>query len=361
MTKTAALLAAACFLLLATPAAMAHGAAEPREIDTRILADDDGPSGYGICVEGQCAPGSSPQGWDIVVLEGREAALPTGEPVLVLRAVYQAADVQDGRSIAITFKAGGKDQTYGFDAAGPGVTTTTFDAIVGPVDAFDGYPKAVDGYILYSKLGVKPGDSITDIRVASSFEGEAADIVPGTWFLMGEEVPAAPGDHPAGQYVLNGPAQLVNLTADLVGVDASMAAANVTVDVTNALAGTPQFATLNLTVPDGIQATLDQAGLNLDPGATRSATISVTNASVSGTIVLTVITDVGGYERLEIPVTGIVTASTDAGSHHGATTSASHHEEGEDHDEGGKDAPSSGFIAGMVALAVAIVIMRRHI
>lgn len=360
MTKTAVAVATACFLLLATPTAMAHGAAEPREIDTRILADDDGLSGYGICFEGQCVPGSSPQGWDIVVLEGREAALATGEPVLILRTVVQAADVQDGRGIDITFKAGGKDHTFGFVAAGAGVTTTTFDAIEGPMDAFDGYPKAVDGYILYSTLGVKAGDAITDIRVTSTYEAEPADIAPGTWFLMGEEVPASAAEHPAGEYTLKGPASLVNVTADKLEADASRAPANVTFQVANALSATAQFATLNLTVPAGITASLDQAGLNLEPGSKRTVTLSIANASASGTVFLTVTSDTGAYERLEIPVTGIVTATVDEGHHGGAGTSGSGEEHHED-DETGQEAPGASLVLSLIVLAAAAFVMRRKV
>ncbi len=365
MTRGAAILSVVGCLLLVAPAATAHGAAEPREIDTRILADDDGASGYGICVEGQCAPGSSPQGWDIIVLEGREAALPSGEPVLILRTVFQSPDVQDGRSIAITFKAGGKDHAYGFEAAGPGVVSSTFDALVGPVDAFDGYPKAVDGYILVAKLGLKPGDAVTDIRVTSSFNGEAADIVPGTWFLMGEEVPGAPSEpglpeeHPAGTYTLAGPAGLVNVTLTKKALDASAASDGASIQASNPLAGTAQFVTLNLSVPEGITATLDQAGLNLEAGATRTAILNVTNATRSGIIVLTLTSDLGAYERIEIPVTGVVTVSTDAGHHGGATDDTGSSEDHHGEEEKGAPGLSMLSIAGL--LAVGMVIIRRRL
>lgn len=75
MTKTWIASLSLVALLLAAPAALAHGANPPREIDTRIMADNDGLMPFGGCAQGQCLPGLESEGLDLVATGFYEVTL----------------------------------------------------------------------------------------------------------------------------------------------------------------------------------------------------------------------------------------------------------------------------------------------
>lgn len=360
MTKAFGVLAGLVCLLLAAPSAIAHGAAAAREIDTRLLADDEGAIAYGGCfnveVDSFCAPGLEAEGLDLLVLEVREASHQS-EPAVIFRIIYQADDARAGRTVGLTFKAAGKDQSYTFTTDGATAPTGTFDKVAGPFAVFDGYPKAVDAYLQYSTLGVKAGDQLTDIQATSAFEDQPSDAMPGTWYASGEMVPFVPAPEgatevpPPATYTLKGPAKLLAITSD-----ADPGATEVTLTVRNALAGMPQFVTL--TAPTGV--TLDNANLNLDGGATRE--VKATLASATTPAVVNVTSDLDHFEVVTL-VEGTATpapttSATPSSTHDSNATASGHDESGTGSSKGAPMAPA-GFV--LVALAACAAALRRRI
>lgn len=354
MTKSLAGLATLLALLLATPTTVAHGAASGREIDTRLLADNDGLVPFGGCAEGQCLPGLESQGLDLVVLEVREASY-RQQPAVIFRIIYQTDSAQAGRAVDVSFKAGGRDHTFSFTTDGAQPPTGTFDALAGPFDAFDGYPKAVDGYLTYDTLGVTVGDELTDITVMSTFEDEPSDAMPGTWFASGQEVPFVP--NPEGEleqpgpatYKLLGPAKLLEVTSDYAA-----SKTNFTLTVKNPLSAMPQFVTL--TAPGTVM--LDSANLNLEAGSTREVKVTITDSSAPAAINLT--SDLDHFESIPL-VTATMPGSMPSMTHGASGNQTGDHQGNmtEDHDEEpSKGAPALPMAVLVVAL-VAIALGRR--
>src|SRR5690349_4547918 len=92
------------------PAASAHGAANVRGIDTRLVLDDDGENGY---LPDSCTPEPTPAtcplssgAADLLAFDVREARDGGGAPILWFRLAYQGLDdVVAGRSFHIVFQA----------------------------------------------------------------------------------------------------------------------------------------------------------------------------------------------------------------------------------------------------------------
>lgn len=359
MTKALAALAAVVLLLLAAPAVTAHGAAAAREIDTRLLADDEGSIPYGGCfnveVEVVCAPGLEAEGLDLVVLEVREAFI-GAEPAVVFRIIFQTDDAHAGRTIELMFNAGGKDHAYSFATDGAAVPTGNFDALAGPFDAFDGYPKAVDAYLKYGTLGVKEGDQLTGIQVMSNFEDEASDVLPGTWFASGQEMPFIPGPESEVEaaepatYALKGPAKLLEVSSNY-----EPGLTEVTLTVKNGLSTMPQFVTL--TGPSSV--TFENANLNLEAGASRVVKITLTTTSAPSWVNVT--SDFDYFESIPLVEVLLEATATITQTFTGNATTSGHHEDGETEDQAeGKDAPGAPIALLTVAIAALAVLIRRR-
>ncbi len=303
MTKTLAALAALAAAALAlAPAAQAHGAAPAREIDARVLLDDDGAVEYGGCVEDVCP--ATPPGLDLLALDVREAWL-GDEPAIAFRIVTQSEGTGSGQ-LLLSLTADGATREFTVDdAAAPGAGST-FDAVAGPFDAFDGHPKAVDGWVRLSTLGATVGDTLTGIAVTSLAAGEPDDAMPGGWYSNGQEVPHLPHDaDPAeatsprgpGSYVVKGPAPLLSLEPATALLDLSKGG-NLTLRLGNPLAGMAQGVTLSVLLPGGGSAQaiggLDRANLTLDPAAMREATFRAAPGSPGGNVTILATTDLGG-------------------------------------------------------------------
>lgn len=352
MTKAGA--AAVLLALLAgAPAALAHGAGEAREIDTRVLLDDDGAVAYGACAEGQCAVGAD--GLDLLALDVREAWLGDA-PALVLRVTYQTDGDPAGRGIDIDLMAGKSPITLSL-ASADGVTFTGsgFDRVDGPVDVLDGHPKALDGWVRLATLAVAQGDQLTGITVTSQAGGEPDDVMPGGWYANGVEVPHVPhGSDPGealapagpGTYAVKGPAPLVTLSAApaLLDLDRS---ANLTVKVTNPLASLPQAVVVQAPGLRGaFPGGADEAVLSLDPGATRTLTLAWPLDAPSGNATVLATSDLGGRALQAVQVVAVPAPASHDG--HGEP------EAGAD----GKDTPMPWVAPA--ALALALVARRRR-
>ncbi|MEA3142728.1 MAG: hypothetical protein QOG31_52 [Thermoplasmata archaeon] len=332
------------------PLAAAHGAAPAREVDTRVLLDDDGLTGYG---PDACAPavGTCPFGNgapDLLSLDLREAATPTGQPVLWFRVAFQTNAVPGPRAIHLALTAGGKERAFDWTSAdGATFTTSTFTAIAGPTPIGDGHPQALDGMVGYDALGLKVGDRLEGLSAESHGGGEDGDRMPGGWTSQGTEVAPVPnpaGAEPAydGTYTLKGPAALLKVTAagalDLAGKGTML-------HVENLLAASAQFVTLSLSAPPGVLASLDSATLALEGGAVKMAGLKLANATGDGVLNVTVTSDLGAHAFLLVPYRGTAPLVPNATSPAPPSTSSS------------KASPPA---LPLLAVAAAVVLARRR-
>lgn len=305
----AVLTALAAVAAFALPTAQAHGAAEPREIDTRVLLDDDGLLGYGGCAA-FVAGGCPSEGLDLVVVEAREAWL-GDEPALVLRIVFQTDSVHDGRGLRLAFTANGTEHVLRIADADVAATSVDADLVQGPMDAFDGHPKAVDAWITYDRIGAAAGGILAGITAATTHHDTDDDIAPGTWIMDGEEAPYVPTDPTHGvphepeaaSYTLQGPATLLTLAGDGAVVDLARGA-NATVRLANPLATFGQDVRLTLVPAPGVAATLDRPNLTLDAAGTRTIAVTVDPSSASGNVTVIAESDLGGRAVHVLQVVG---------------------------------------------------------
>lgn len=372
MTKTPGLRGLATLLaglfLVALPAATAHGAPEARELDIRVLLDDDGGLGYGGCVVA-CNPAAPPEGIDLLALDVREAWLGDA-PALVFRIIHQYEAVHDGRGFELTFSASGSAHTFqatSDDALN--YISATFARLDGPFDVGDGHPKALDAWILASTLNVSAGDALTDITLASTHHGEPDDIMPGTWFSNGFEVPHLPHDpgevvpdEEPGTYTIKGPAQLLRLDADAASpvIDLAVSAAR-NLTLTNALAATSQSATVTLLHDSAVHATLTGADangsliLNLDPGATRQLSLVVAPHGGSGNLTVLVVSDLGARAVTTLQVVAPAGNETE----HGHGDHAGHGDADGSASEPKQTPGPAALLGGLAALVAAARTRRR--
>jgi hypothetical protein len=307
-------LALATLLLAAAalPAATAHGASAPREVDARILQDDDGLTGYtpGTCaadVPGCPVSGGAP---DLLSLDAREARDELGRPVVWFRVVYQTDQPALLRAVHLTFTAKGAEKEFDWSSAdGVHFTTGTFARILGPTPVGDGHPQALDGMVPDALLGLAVGDQLTGFSAESHGTGEESDIMPGGWTYAGQATipsipnPTATAPSFPGAYTLQGPAQLLKV-GEVGSLELTPGKGQAAVQVENLLAGGAQFATLTLQAPAGATASLDPAALALDGGQLKISTLKLAKATVSGNLTVTVRTDLGAYQVLSVPFKG---------------------------------------------------------
>lgn len=357
MTKAAWLpgLALATVLLVqAVPGVHAHGAAAPREIDTRVLLDDDGLLGYGGCGVASasgapCIP--EPEGLDVLALEAREAWL-AGAPALVLRAVVQSETVHDGRGLRMAFTAGGNEHVLVIDSAdGLTYTSSDVDRLDGPFDAFDGHPKAIDLWLRLDRFGLSVGDELSGIRLDGLHHGELDDLMPGGYMVNGVEVPHVPHDADPGEalaavqpgsYRIQGPATLLTLQTDTPNVLVN-GTTNVTVRINNPLAATAQSITLQVA---GVPATLSSTNLTLDAGATRQVTLQIPALPAASQLTLIAASDLGGRDVLDFTLLTPPPAAPDPAPSDGATDP--------------KETPLPGPALLVAALAALALVRRRQ-
>src|SRR5262245_13206190 len=134
MTKVLVGIAVAVVGLGLVPGAAAHGAPPVRDLDTRVLLDDDGPLGFGACVEGVC-PGPTGQGLDLLALDVREASLLDGAPALVFRFVLQTEGDLAGKSLQLSLAAAGASKDFALTTTdGTAWTSTAFERVDPAVD-----------------------------------------------------------------------------------------------------------------------------------------------------------------------------------------------------------------------------------
>lgn len=360
MTNARVVLAVAFALLGMTasvaPRVAAHGAAEAREIDLRVLLDDDGGLGYGGCGPSEeagapCTP--APDGLDVLALDVREAWL-GDEPAIVFRMIVQSASVHDGRGLLLALTANGAQGLFRVASPdGVNYTSSDFDLLEGPFDVGDGFPKAVDGWLRLSTLGVNAGDEVTGIHLDSTHHDEPDDAMPGTYYSNGVQMPhlphgADPGealeDHLPGTYAVKGPAPLLTfeLTPGLLDLGRS---GNLTLRLGNALAATAQSVTV--TIPASTTARFaggaSNATVSLDPGATRDLILAWPAGAAAENATLVATSDLGAREVRSVLVVPVPTSTN-------TTTQAP-----------AKDTPGTAFAPlALAVLGMAVLVRRRR-
>ncbi|MFO1535520.1 MAG: hypothetical protein ABR586_07650 [Thermoplasmatota archaeon] len=327
MTKPALAVVTLLAAALLGPNAAAHGAAGAREVDTRVLLDEDGALGFAGCTEAGCAPGGLDSGaLDPLALDLRELRDANGTALLAFRTTAQAEVAQQaGRSVVLSFTLGGQPKALTLKGDGLAYASSDVDRVFVSTDTIgDGHAKAIEAWVALDRLGAKPGDVLTDLQVTSFAGDKRGDLMPGTWFPAGEqdqpvpfvpdEPPSGPGDlmgGEAGTYTLAGPAHLLNVSADRQGLDTSHAAARLTLTLTNPLATLAQFVTVRAGGP-GLGAESDPTAVTLDAVASRTVTLTVRGPA--STLNVTVASDLGGYAGLTLPVTSAHAEGAGAGN-----------------------------------------------
>jgi len=337
MTKpalaAATTLATLLLLIACVPAAMAHGAPEGREIDTRVLEDDDGglaPGGCSHDTEQACANPQNLGGLDLLALDVREMHTANGTPAASFRVLFQGGNAGVAQTVSISLTAGGAAQTLTFtgNTGGP-YNSTTCSAFAGAVvpPGADDHVSAVDCIVTYAALGVNgTGDALTAISVLSSVGAKKYDAMPGTWYTNDGQSNLAPrvpvcdssttpptceqpqpsdatgGDLTPGAYTLAGPAKLVDATLSAATVDLRQGPAIVDIVLGTSLNGTTQVVTLNMSAPTSIQASLD-AATAIVGNESRTVKLHLVGATKDGAVTVILTSDLGFYQVLSVAVT----------------------------------------------------------
>ncbi|MES2154967.1 MAG: hypothetical protein V4510_07515 [bacterium] len=356
----------ACAFLAGMPLVAAHGAPDPREIDQRVLMDDgDGGQDYGGCpdtLEGQPCP-TDAGAMDLLALDVREA-YHNGSPALALRIVFQVREATHAdRKVDVAFKVNGQDFTVGLTGDGKAFAgPSCMDAAMTAVDVGDGTPKAIECFVSATALNLTAGMAVSSVTVLSSVGTTKGDYMPGGWYSNGQMVPAAsPPDDPTnpevpaipqgmeapGAFTTQGPAALLNFTADAPSATLGHGPAHILLTIQNTLRTMPQLANLTLTPSPGITVALDAASVNLPDGTAKTIALVVTNATRDGSVTISAATDLGGLAAIVIPVTVP------------AMTNQSQPPAGMSQTTEGKKSPDLGTPLAGLAVATALLARRR--
>lgn len=354
MTKAWVALAALGALLTALPIASAHGAPPVREVDTRVLLDDDGLVMYGGCVQGNCQPVAPSDGLDVLAVDVREAYLPDGFPAVVFRLIVQSEAPVPGSTLVLHVQgpAGAMDFTASTQD-GTTWTSPSFDRLDGPFDVGDGHPKALDAWMRYSSLGAKPGDALSGMTLLSQRGDTKDDVMPGGWFEQGQEVPPVPDEADPGavtdaaqpgNYTLRGPAALITLKADPATPSLTGGRGSVKLTLSNAVT-LPQFCDLTA-YGTGLKATFSSSNVLLSASGARTIDLALSNVTEDGVLRVAALSDLGGLAvanmtlTLPPPVLANVTPSSTTGAP-------------------AKDSPALPWLA-VPTLVVALALWRRR-
>ena len=381
MTKRFVLLLAAALLTLAVPA-HAHGAAEARSIDTRILADDDGFFSYDA---GAQAGFAAAGGHDLLTLDVRESWDQEGRPALYFRLTWQT-DATEPATDVLSFTAGETRHSFAITATASGIREHGFDAAAGPFDVGDGHPKAFDLIVLYETLGIEVGDTLTNIRVTGqAADGSEGDVMPGTWATTTGDLapwggdPTHPPSNEPGSYTTTGPAELIRVDA-APALELQIGAKQAfRLNLTNTIADIEQFVTITFDAPENLTVGMPD-GILLAPGETRQINGTVTaDGACAGIVYLVLHSDVCAHTLVPLvvaagdpePVAPVDEPEGEAHEHAEEPAGASEEDHGHDHehdehvheDEQGagdlvEESPGVGFALLAIGL-VAIALIRR--
>lgn len=302
-------------LAASLPGAAAHGAAGPREVDTRVLLDDDGLLAFGGCVEGSCPP-EPHAGLDLLSLDARELRLADGRPAIAFAVAYQWEADAESRSIRMQFMAGGQQQVVTVLAPDTDAPTVAGAEKVVLAPVGDGHARLVEAWFALPTLGLEPGAQLSEVTV-QSFRGDTVDdVMPGGWYSNGAQVPHVPhsadpgeaAEEPVpGAYSMKGPAPL--LEAPAPQADSVSFPRSYSLTARNPLGNLSQFVEVRATLDPAGRVRLDPAAFSLGPGESRPLNVSV-GPGVSGQANLTLSSDLGGWTSFALPFIAPATSNS---------------------------------------------------
>ncbi len=380
MTKAAWAVLAAATLLLAMPAAQAHGGAPPRAHETRILHDMNDDCG-GDGVTANCR-GTH----DLIALDVRETWDPTLGDVLVVRLTLDKGASGAALKDTLTVKVGSATKTFALETADDKAFTGAFDRVAGPFPLNDGTRFAVEGTLKRSTLGAAVGDTLSGWALQSASGTTEGDKMPGSYRTsLGTDGPAPaseasdPTAYGPASYKLKGPVQYARLVSEprMVSVTAG-GEALVVLTVTSLLgdqgAGRPgldQAIHLEAADADGAEVRFHNPSAGayaathdavLRKGAALEVHVAVQGeAPASGALRVTLTTDLGGRVVLEVPYTVTAPGSTAPASTTLTSTSMPASDPEETASDGsGNGAPGPGPLPLAVMLAAMALWSRRR-
>lgn len=328
----------ALFVLALLPHGDAHGAPAVRGLDTRVLLDDDGETGY---APDACAPEPAnvcplaSGAADLLALDLREAATATGQHLIVFRLIFQTEQALNAQELTLHFDIAGAAKTLQWQGEGDIYTSKDFMHVAGPFPVGDGHPQAIEGAVLASTLSVNVGDVLENIRATSAGSSEG-DRMPGRYSLNGVAVPDVE-DPVLGTYTLQGPAQLLQL--DAAALEAQ--AVGPTVGGQFAVREAAQGLTQTVTVQSASAAVeLDPASFVLESGGARTVHVRMASPESNTTVMIRLTSDLGGFVEIPWHVAAPPVNRT--------TTSTSSSTE-----------KSSPALIPILAIAVAVAVQRR--
>lgn len=354
-----ALMALAVAALLLVPGAGAHGPPTVRDQDVRLLADhNDDCGGHGPGGGNNCG-GSH----DLVALDLREAHDATLGDLVYLRLMLSGGSgaVRD----VITLKAAGSTKTFELRTSdNKAFTATGFDTPVtvsparNPDGSQDGARIVVEAGVKAHALGGVGAKIDADYKVdAYNAAGDRRDYMPGGYVdgLGFDQADPNQGDantkfvRTTG-YTLRGPTYYLGVGPFSTARVPADAETTLAVKVTNQLPKTSQVATLHVTGADGFTADWgsgnDRTTLELSRGGSGTATLRLAGdgqAPMTGTLTLTVTSDLGGRSVHQVPYE-ILPA--------GAPAPTSQEPDGDDDGSEGAPAPAA-LLAAVLLLALA--------
>ena len=307
---TGALTTAFVVVALAVPAA-AHGAPNPRSMDTRILHDyNDDCGGHDL---GDNCRGTH----DLIALDLREAYDDELGDVVVFRLILDQGTAGATLRDVVSIKAGSATKSYEFRTSDDASFTGTFERVSGPHDLGDGTRFAVEGTVRLATLGVASGDRLSEFSVRAYRGATEGDLMPGTYRTAlgtdGPEPASEQGDPTffrAPSYRLKGPVQYASMQADRSSVQVpSGGEVLVSLDVRNLL--NDQAQTVRLTAsgaharfhdPDGSTGYTDRYEADLPRRGSTVVHLAVQGPDgASGTLTVDLRTDLGGRTILVLP------------------------------------------------------------
>jgi hypothetical protein len=350
MSRPSLLAAAACAALLAAvalPAVSAHGITPSPELPfIKLLEDRSDDCGPEVGGTSDC------HGADALIGLTLQQKWDGSQDQMVFRFYldkgksYPVTDILTFNSPAgsKTLALHSTDDSH-FDAAGG-----DFDSVgnAQPI-AGQGSRFLVDGTVSFAKLGLKAGDTITNFKVQSKSNGNVGDDMPGS--CTNTVGPCtAPDDGTiikgggSGSFTLAGSAYYSTITADGAGdvAEGSEHIVQLTLEnpVIDGLRFPPQTFTLSVSGADGVTARFhdpnspsgtgysETTSIDLPAKGTTIAHLAVQGdrAGASGTLTVTVTTNLGGHTVLPVPYTvGDSGATSDGG---GQSTAAGKHSPG---------------------------------
>ncbi|MEA3136217.1 MAG: hypothetical protein QOC71_498 [Thermoplasmata archaeon] len=368
-----AALTLALALLLAIPMAAAHGAPSAKDQDTRLLADHnddcggDDPGSLSNCRDTH----------DLIALDVRERN-DGGQDVVVFRLFLNGGKASDGLRDVLTLKADGAMKAFELRTTNNQDFQNTgadkFDSVSKAISINDGTRFVVEASVRRDSLGPVDG-KLTDFKVDAFRGSTSGDYMPGGYqSAIGpvadpQQSPATnriagclkPGTQQVEQshcYRLRGPGYYIG--ADDPGAQSVEAGSETIVQVSlhNQLRSTPQSLTLTVTGADGVRARFhdpnaasgegysDTMRIDLPGGGSTSTHVALDQGEdgASGTLTVTVTTDLGGLTQVQVPYSVVAGAAPADASPTG----------GSEDDSKGLPGPAPLVLAlGLVAAALA--------